>query len=178
MHTSSQQAHNVSSSMPGPLHHALRSLILVGALTALMIFSCGNLHAQAKKKPAPAARTQPSNQTIPERTDVAPSVPEDNQPKRLILKDGSYQPTVRWEIRGDRIRYFSAERYQWEEPPRGPSPKLPRQTRKSALTAPQPMPPIPRPRPVCACRMAAAFTCSTSIATALSWSSSSRTAAR
>jgi hypothetical protein len=48
----------------------------------------------------------------------AAGIAEAQQPtQRLILKDGSYQSVVKYEMQGDRVHYLSAERYEWEDIP-------------------------------------------------------------
>jgi len=48
---------------------------------------------------------------------LALRAPAQDLARRLILKDGSYQLVTKYEVKGDRVRYKSAERDEWEELP-------------------------------------------------------------
>jgi hypothetical protein len=64
-------------------------------------------------------------QTVPEKSDqtskplpLKPAVPNTGRNLRLILKDGSYQMVRDYQVVGDRVRYLSQERDEWEELPK------------------------------------------------------------
>jgi hypothetical protein len=71
--------------------------------------------------PAPAqTQIQVQNQNQdPNRKPIPmqPGIPGTGSNHRLILKDGSYQPVRKYEVVGDRVRYLSQDRGEWEEMP-------------------------------------------------------------
>ena len=62
---------------------------------------------------SPLARAQETQATTPTAGET-PSLPRG---KKLVLKNGTDQLVGSYEVHGDRVRYYSVERSQWEEIP-------------------------------------------------------------
>jgi len=86
----------------------LRFLVAIGVVLSMVAPVCA-AHAAQTSQSAPTQSSTP----LP----LKPDLPGLGKNHRLILKDGTYQVVRQYQIVGDRVRYFSQERADWEELP-------------------------------------------------------------
>ena len=90
---------NIPASLRAKQTAAVLLLLLMGALAATPL----------------AGQSKPAASSGPKPTGV--SADEGVRGKKLVLKDGTFQIVREYQVIGDRVRYYSVERSQWEEIP-------------------------------------------------------------
>src|SRR5271154_4349261 len=63
------------------------------------------------------AQQSSSSSSAPGTAAGQQTAPSNAKPKKLVLKDGSYQLVREYQINGDRVRYWDIDSSQWQEIP-------------------------------------------------------------
>jgi len=90
--------------------------LLVSLALAATWFASGSWHTFLRAQP-PALQQAPPASASPKQEGSADATARTTRGKKLVLKDGNYQIVRDYERVGDRVRYMSAERGEWEELP-------------------------------------------------------------
>jgi len=99
--------------MIGRVPFLIRTPYFLCAVLLGLTFMCAWATATAQD----TGQQKASQAAQPTATAAKPSPPDVPRGKKLILKDGTFQVVREYQREGDRVRYFSEERGQWEELP-------------------------------------------------------------
>jgi hypothetical protein len=100
------------------LQRKRESAVFLLPLLAALLLVAGALPLAAQSKPA----TEPASPAAAQSKPAAAAAPDNIETagirgKKLVLKDGSFQIVREYQVVGDRVRYYSIERSEWEEIP-------------------------------------------------------------
>jgi hypothetical protein len=103
---------------PRPLKHRVPRLRLEAMITltftlSALVFGAMFVHSAAAQDP-PSAPAKGAQGKKGATADVPVTLPRG---KRLVLKDGRFEVVRSYEKQGDRVRFYSLERSEWEEIP-------------------------------------------------------------
>lgn len=96
--------------MGKPRMHLLVCCALLIAWADMLVYSGPTNSATSRQEPPPSGK-QGANKDVPQGIPALP------RGKKLILKDGTFQLVRDYAKTGERVRYLSAERGEWEEIP-------------------------------------------------------------